>query len=146
MDSLQDIGKPAKDFSLNIPSGETITLSSLRGNVVVLDFWAVNCRSCLWMMKQLAPIREKHAAKGCHFFAINIDDKKEKLEDFLKENTISYTILYDDKNIDQAYGIRGIPHFVIIDKQGIIHARVIGGTSETVERIDSILKELTMDY
>lgn len=145
MDSLQDIGKPAIDFTLHAISGEIITLSDLRGDVVVLDFWAVNCRSCLWMMKQLVPIRKEYASKGCTFFAINIDDEHSTLDDFLKEKSLPYTVLYDDQGVAKAYGIRSIPHFVIIDKKGIIHSRIIGGTSETVDRIEFILKEFTAE-
>jgi peroxiredoxin/ubiquinone/menaquinone biosynthesis C-methylase UbiE len=145
MDSLQDINTPAADFTLSAVTGEEITLSKLRGKVVVLDFWAANCRSCVWMMKQLAPIHEAYAVKGCKFFAINIDDEKGKMDAFLQEKSISYTVLYDDRDVHRTYGIRGIPHFVIIDKQGIIHERIVGGTSETVTHIESTLMKLTAE-
>jgi peroxiredoxin/SAM-dependent methyltransferase len=145
MDSLQDIGKRAPDFTLQTPDGEMITLSDLRGSIVVLDFWAVNCRSCLWMMKQLAMVREKYTAEDCRFIAINIDGEKSKLDDFLKEKRVPYTVLYDDGDVDKKYGIRGLPHFIIINQQGIIHSRVIGGTPETVERIEFVLAELVRE-
>lgn len=143
MDSLYEINTPAADFTLFDATGEEITLSELRGKVVVLDFWEVNCRSCLWIMKQLAPVHEAYALKGCTFLAVNIDDERGKMDAFLQVKSLPYTVLYDDQDVHRTYGIRGIPHFVIIDEQGIIRERVIGGTTETVKRIECVLRELT---
>jgi peroxiredoxin len=144
-DLRQDIGKPATDFTLRDIRGNLVTLSDLRGEVVVLDFWSVYCRSCLRLMKQLAPVRERYENKGCRFLTVNIDDELATLEDFLNGNSIAYPVLYDDCGVVRAYKIRGIPHFVMIDRDGVIVSRFIGGTDATIKQIESELMRLTAE-
>ncbi|MGD9380246.1 MAG: redoxin domain-containing protein [candidate division WOR-3 bacterium] len=144
-DLRQDIGKPATDFTLRDVRGNLVKLSDLRGEVVVLDFWSVYCRSCLRLMKHLEPIRERFENKGCRFLTVNIDDELATLEDFLNGNSIAYPVLYDDCGVVRAYKIRGIPHFVMIDRDGVIVSRFIGGTDATIKQIESELMRLTAE-
>jgi len=144
-DLRQDIGKPAPGLTLRDISGNQVTLSDLRGAVVVLDFWSVYCRSCLRLMRQLEPVRKRFENNGCHFLAINIDDEVTTLENFLVENSMKFNVLYDDSRIAQEYKIRGIPHFIIIDRDGTIASRFVGGTDATIDQIESELMRLTAD-
>jgi peroxiredoxin len=143
--SKPEAGGPAPDFTLPDQQGEPVTLSALRGEVVMLDFWAVNCRSCLNMMKQLEPVHERLRGQGCRFYAVNIDWRKEKLDGFLEKHEIPYPVLYDAAGVAKAYGVMGIPHFVLIDRDGILRHRILGGTDRTATRIELALLELLQE-
>jgi thioredoxin-related protein len=96
-------------------------------------------------MKQLAPVRERYENKGCRFLTVNIDDELATLEDFLNGNSIAYPVLYDDYGVAHAYKIRGIPHFVMIDRDGVIVSRFVGGTDATIKQIESELMRLLVE-
>ncbi len=135
-------GVAAPDFTLNDIDGDTVRLSGLRGQVVLLDFWAVSCRSCLNMMRRLEPVHERLEKQGCRFLAINIDWKREKLDRFLETNEVPYTVLYDDAGVAKAYGVMGLPHFAIIDRNGLLRHRILGGSETTATRIEEELGRL----
>jgi peroxiredoxin len=135
-------GVPAPDFTLNDTEGAGVRLADLRGHVVLLDFWAVSCRSCLNMMRRLQPVHERLQKHGCRFLAINIDWKREKLDRFLEANRLPYTVLYDDAGVSKAYGVMGLPHFAIIDRDGLLRHRILGGSEATATRIEAELVRL----
>ncbi len=133
---------PAPDFTLFDKDGSRVSLADLRGEVIMLDFWAVNCRSCLNMMDLLHPVYERLGPRGCRFYAVNIDWREEKLDRFLEERRMHYPVLYDDAGVAKAYGIMGIPHFVLIDRKGLLRHRIVGGTEKTAARIEAALERL----
>jgi peroxiredoxin/SAM-dependent methyltransferase len=135
-------GVPAPDFSLKDTDGAVVRLADLRGQVVLLDFWAVNCRSCLNMMKRLEPVRQRLGQRGCRFLAINMDWRKDKLDRFLERHDLPYVVLYDDAGVSKAYGVMGIPHFALVDRNGLLRHQILGGSEATATRIEEELLRL----
>jgi thiol-disulfide isomerase/thioredoxin len=118
----------APDFSLATTDGKTLKLSSYRGKVVIVDFWATWCPPCLKGIPDLIELKKKYGKKGFEVIGVSVDtESKDKVVPFIKEKGINYPVVYGDMNVYQQYGgIRSIPTTVVIDKNGKIIASYEG--------------------
>jgi peroxiredoxin len=129
-------GSPAPDFALTDNAGDPIRLADLKERVVALDFWGVDCRACLNMMDRLRPEFASLDTSRLAVLAVNIDADRSLYEQFLKQKgSLGFRMLYDDSGVARSYGIRGLPHFVIIDQDGVVRANVKGSTEQHVSEI-----------
>lgn len=133
-----------KDFTLTALNGEDYTLSKLRGQVVLIDFWATWCPPCRRSIPVFVSLYEKYRDRG--FIVLGISrEEKSKLVDFKNSNNVSYPILIDNKDVSQAYGVTAIPSIFILDKKGVIQKTQVGFAPELEAEfdtlIDSLLKE-----
>lgn len=122
----------APDFELVNLKGEKISLASLRGKVVVLDFWATWCQPCIRSFPGMKMAQDMYANDDkVQFLFIdtweNIPNYKEAVAQFVKENNYDFEVLFDDekdpvtnKNLAATYGVTGIPAKFIIDVDGKI--------------------------
>jgi thiol-disulfide isomerase/thioredoxin len=116
------VGSPAPEFGgkqfHNLPSAMTapVTLASLRGRVVVLDFWATWCGPCVASIPHLIELHEKYAEQGLVIIG-HTDGSSTNLEEFIKSRKIPYLISVG-ADIGDAYGVSGIPHVFVIDPDG----------------------------
>lgn len=121
------IGNLAFDFQLNNLEGKTVSLSGLRGQPVLLNFWATWCPPCKAEMPFLQQINDSYSNKGLVVLEIDIGESADTVIQFLHENNLTLQVLLDtDKKVALAYGIAAIPTTYLIDKNGIIRQRVIG--------------------
>jgi SAM-dependent methyltransferase/peroxiredoxin len=135
---------PAPDFRLVGLAGDTVTLGNLRGRVVLLDFWGVDCRACLNIMKLVKPALAAYDTARLRVLAVNVDADRSLYEGFTEEKgNLGFEMVYDDAGVARAYNIRGLPHFVVIDSQGWIRARIKGSTAAAVDRICGAVERLT---
>lgn len=138
------VKKEAPKFSLLDLSGKEISLASLKGKVIVLDFWATWCGPCKISFPGMQAAVNKYVNDpDVVFLFINTWQKeenyKELVNNFINENKYSFHVLFDEmKNRDQAtvsaYGVKGIPTKVVIDKDGFIRFQSSGGGAD-VEKI-----------
>jgi thiol-disulfide isomerase/thioredoxin/outer membrane lipoprotein-sorting protein len=127
-------GKPAPDFTLKDPSGKEYKLSSLKGKVVVVDFWASWCGPCQMVMPTIQEISAKLSSQGVQVLAVDTWDAKSDFDSFVKANPqYTMTFLLDPAQKDaqnsvatKLYGVEGIPTTMVIDKNGIVHTYAIG--------------------
>ena len=120
-------GQPAVDFSGPTLSGSSLKLSSLRGKVVLVDFWASWCEPCKKELPLLDKLAPKLRAKGIEIVAVNIDDDKNKAADFIKSHGLHLTVVPDaGKKIVGQYEPPKMPSSFIVDKSGVVRA-VHGG-------------------
>jgi peroxiredoxin len=113
------------DFTLKDISGQSWTLSSLKGKIVVVNFWATWCPPCRKEMPDLQALYAKYKEAGLVVLAIS-DEKDAVVKDFIAKSGYSYPILLDSKKkVGAAYSIEGIPHTFIYDRTGKLAAEAI---------------------
>lgn len=113
------IGAQAVDFVLEDMKGKKYKLSELKGKVVVLNFWFIECNPCLMEMPELNELVTEFKGKEVIFLAIAMN-KKEQLKKFLKTSDFSYKVLPNGQSVSDSYGIKGFPTNLIIDQNGIV--------------------------
>jgi len=120
-------GTTAKDFEF-ILNGKLTRLSDLHGKVVVLNFWATWCPPCVEETPSLNSLQGQIAAQGGVVLGISLDDDDALYEQFLKDNHVAFPTYRDTtKKIAVDYGTRMYPETYLIDRQGKIARKIIGG-------------------
>lgn len=138
------VGQPAPDFTLKTLDGGEVTLSSLQGKPVLMNFWASWCGPCRLEMPDLVRAYEAHKAEGFVVLAINMtfQDSPPEAQAFVKEFNMTFPVLLDETGAvarDQ-YRLPGLPMSVFVDRQGTIVRRHIGAM--TGEQIDMFVGEI----
>ena len=133
----------APDFTITGFDGRTVTLSELRGQVVIVNFWASWCPPCREEAAYLEETWRKYEGKGVVFIGVDwVDTEKEALA-YIDEFDITYPNGPDlGTRISQAYRIKGVPETYIIDQNGQLVGTKIGPTTqaELQSLIDPLLK------
>jgi len=137
-------GDVAPDFSVQLLTGETFTLSEHRGTVVVLDFWATWCGPCVAKMPTMQALSERFAGDVI-FVGMNVGEAPQRVREFIAERGFTYPVGLDE-NGDihrNLYPSPGVPYMVIINGDGMITATFLGG-GEGLEEIyaNAILEAL----
>jgi peroxiredoxin len=124
-------GKPARDFALTL-DGKAMHLSDLRGKVVVLNFWASWCPPCVEEAPAMNALQQKISGRGGTILGISVDDDDAAYANFLKQYSIDFPTYRDPtKTVAVNYGTRMYPETYIIDRQGRIDRKLIGGQDWT---------------
>ena len=126
------IGSEAPEIDLPNPDGKNIKLSSLRGNYVLIDFWAAWCRPCRVESPNMVKLYEKYNKKGFEIYSVSLDQTKEAWikaieQDGLGKWTHVSDLQYWNSAAGREYGVESIPFTVLIDKEGIIIAKGLRG-------------------
>ncbi|MRT94545.1 TlpA disulfide reductase family protein [Ancylomarina sp. 16SWW S1-10-2] len=137
------VGQPAPDFTLNTPEGTPLSLSSLKGKVVVIDFWASWCGPCRRANPHMVEMYNELSSKGVEFLGVSLDNDEAKWLKAIEDDGLIWKHVSDLKGWDSAaaklYGVNSIPATVLIDKDGIIVAQKISGDKLKAE-IEKLLK------
>ena len=137
-----EVGNSAPDFQLQSLDGESVSLSSLRGETVLLNFWATWCPPCRGEMPYIQGIYEDWVDRGLVILAVNIGESSSTVEDFMRSNNLSFTVLLDTtQGVAQSYAIQYIPTTFFIDKDGIIQDKLIG-PFQSEKQIEDKLSEI----
>jgi peroxiredoxin len=123
--------------------GNLHTSESLKGKVIVLDFWFTTCAPCIEEMPELNKIREEFGTDEVAYFGITFSEK-EKVEKFLERVKYDYTIVADSKNLCDRFGIKFYPTTLVIDKKGkIVYSGDVMKYKEKPKEVRKLLKKLT---
>jgi cytochrome c biogenesis protein CcmG/thiol:disulfide interchange protein DsbE len=135
-------GRTAPDFALPALEGDSVNLSELRGNVVVVNFWASWCIPCRDEHPVLVAASRTYQPKGVKFVGIAYNDKPDDSKRWLEELGKTYPSLVDaGSRVAIDYGISGVPETFILDKQGVVAFKKFGPitTPEITQKLDSLL-------
>ncbi|MEW5960756.1 MAG: TlpA disulfide reductase family protein [Chloroflexota bacterium] len=137
------VGQPAPDFSLKTLDGGSVTLSSLRGQPVIVNFWASWCYPCRLEMPELERTYQAYQAEGLTILGVNVtaQDSLADAQAFVAEFTPSFPILLDETgDVTTRYGVRGIPTSYFIDRRGIVTHVHLGALN--AGQLDEFAKEI----
>jgi cytochrome c biogenesis protein CcmG/thiol:disulfide interchange protein DsbE len=139
------VGKPAPGFSLTTVDGErTIRLADLRGQVVVVNFWASWCRACREEHRALSEAWKRYRDRGVVFLGITFQDPPSASRAYLEELGGGWPILEDPGSAAAiAYGVFGVPETFVIGRDGRVGDRHVGpvGYEGLVREIDRMLQK-----
>ena len=125
--SAELIGCKAPDFSLETLDGERINLSDLKGKIVVLNFWFIECAPCIAEMPALNKLAEEYQDSEVVFVAFGRNDR-ESLIKFGKKHKFKYKVVVSDFNFAKKYCIvSGWPTNMVLDKNGVLRKIFSGG-------------------
>lgn len=121
--------KPAPDMVVKTLQGETVQLSKLRGKVVLINFWATSCATCIKEMPSLTALYREWQPKGLELVAVAMQyDPPNYVLHYAQSNKLPFKVALDiEGKAAQAFGgVLGTPTTYVVDPQGRIHKRYLG--------------------
>ena len=128
-DSSVEVGSPAPDFTLKDITGKNTTLSSYKGKLVLLEFWATWCPPCKASIPDMVELHKKYRDKGFTVLGVSIDtdpDATAKVAQFSSSNGITYPVLIADEAMPLTYNVMSVPTSFLISRDGIVISSYIG--------------------
>ena len=114
-----EVSGPAPDFTLKSNSGKNLRLSDMKGNVVLINFWASWCGPCRQEMPKLDALFQKYERLGFTIYGVNVDKEPAKAQTLLKDIPVTFPILFDpDGTVSELYKVRAMPTTMIVDRAG----------------------------
>ncbi len=141
-----DAGSPAPDFTLKNRSGDNIKLSELRGDVVMVNFWASWCAPCRQEMPLLEELYERYGDLGFTLLGVNVEEDSQAALDLLKEIPVTFPVLLDTQNrVSKLYHVVAMPTTVILDRDGrvrYVHKGYLPGYEDQYrQQIKELIRE-----
>lgn len=137
------VGNRAPDFEIVTMDGESVALSDLQGQVVLLNFWGTWCGPCRREMPEFQSVYEEHADDGFTILALAVrGDTEDSVAEFRDEFGLTFPLAVDEGDvINDMYGIQTQPSSFLIDEEGVIQARHFGMLTESqiIELVDEAL-------
>jgi len=129
-------GQFPPDFTAGTLDGKKLTLSDFRGrNPVVLNFFAEFCGPCRREFPHLKELDERHGPKGLRVIGVSLDDDRRSASVIPTEAKVKFPIVFDPKaGVAEKYAVQAIPHTVVLNRAGKVHAVIIGADLEALDR------------
>jgi len=121
------VGGPAPAFKLKTVNGDVVNSTDLKGQFVILNFWATWCVPCI---KEMPEFQKAHTVLGSEvkIIGINLAETKEKVAAYMEDRHLSFPILLDEYgNVSQEYEVMHLPVTFFITPDGIVREKIFGG-------------------
>lgn len=140
------VGEPAPEFVLESRGGGEVSLSDLRGEVVLINFWATWCPPCRQEMPLLDQIHSRYEPLGFTLLGVNVEQDSRLADRFLEDVPVNFPILLDpEEQVSKLYEVPAMPTTVIVDRKGTvryIHYGYRPGDEEAVQNaVRSLMRE-----
>jgi peroxiredoxin len=137
------IGKAPPDFTLPSKRGRNVRLSELRGQVVLINFWASWCGPCRDELPSLDKLQTQYRPAGFTLLAVNIDAARSDADQMLKKLGVKLEALYDiNRATARSYDISTMPFTVIVDRDGRVRHTHLGYQSGAEKKYEQEIREL----
>lgn len=138
-----EAGQAAPAFQLRDLRGQPVSLASLKGKVVVVDFWASWCGPCRDSMPFLEKLNKNYRDKGLVVLGVNIDNELKAAHKFLSEVPVSFAVVNDsDKKVAKAYAPPTMPSSYLIDREGNVRHVHAGFKASDAKGIEAEVQKL----
>lgn len=136
-----DIDEQQIDFSKISMDGKLISLETLKDNVVVLNFWFTSCAPCKAEIPQLNELKKEFQRQDVRFVAISFDPES-VVKDFMQTRPFDFEMITDARKITDDFKVRAYPSTLILDKNGNIVHRIIGGSPNIKKELKPLIEEV----
>lgn len=117
----------APDFTLKDLEAQSVTLSSLKGKVIFINFWGTWCQYCRVEMPSIQRMYDQLKHKDFEILAVSVNDTPAAAKSYIKQNSFTFPVLLDlEYKASQMYGIRGFPTTYLVDKKGNLIGKLVG--------------------
>jgi peroxiredoxin len=137
------VGTFAPEYAAPTLTGDTLALTDLQGEAVVLNVWVTWCPPCREEMPSLQQLQDSYAADGLHVVGVSIDRRSAagEVRSFIDDNALSFTILHDaEERITRTFRTVGVPETILLDREGRVVKRWIGMIDAMDESVQSAVR------
>jgi len=143
--NIQVLEQDTINFTLPLLAEGNATLSSYRGKVVILNFWATWCQPCRTEMPSMEILYQRFNAQGLEILAVDIGESASSVQQFIRRAGYTFPVILDRANrVSTVYQVEAIPTTYIIDREGKIIGKVIGSimwdNPRVIAAIDALLR------
>jgi len=136
----------APDFTLKQLGGEDVSLSSFRGKVVFLNFWATWCPPCRAEMPSMQSLYESLGNESFEILAVDLQESERTVQDYIDEFGFTYPVLLDTRGqVGATYGARSIPTTFLIDADGNAIGFLVGSRTWEGPEVMSVFEDLVAE-
>lgn len=125
--TVTDENRPAAPYSVRLANGELLSSESLKGKVVLVNFWATWCPYCRKEMPAIQDFWQEHRTEGFEVLAISVDDSPQKIVGYMKKAGYGFTAASMDQSVLNTFGtVSTVPTSFIVDRNGVIRHKIAG--------------------
>jgi thiol-disulfide isomerase/thioredoxin len=135
-------GKALPAFTMKDLNGKKITNQTLKGKVVLFDFWATWCGPCKKASPLMQSLHKKYASKGLVVVGANVNDAKGAASKYKKDHKYSYLFTTGGEDLLRKAGFTGIPGFIFVDKKGVVQKVQLGFGDELSADFENTVRRL----
>ncbi|HEX8954086.1 MAG TPA: TlpA disulfide reductase family protein [Polyangia bacterium] len=138
-DALGRMPVAAPDFALKDYAGREVRLSSLRGQVVLVNFWATWCNTCVVEMASMERLVEKERGKNFRLLAVSVDDDWAAVRKFFAKGTPLEVLLDSGRDVPKKWGTEKFPESFLIDKDGTIRYYIVSNRDWSASSVSACI-------